>query len=114
MPANKLPADEIARTIRDEITQRIMQKRGSLPALSDQDSFDDLGLTSLDVVELIATLEDRAAASPRHMASFADLRTVGDLVRAFASTFPAGRGAVSTEDQALQASRRRAEARRRV
>jgi acyl carrier protein len=110
MPGNNLTQQEIVEVIREEIAR---QKNGECPALSDDQSLHtDLALTSLDIVELLAGLESRlGAGSFNSSLSFTELRSVGDLFRAYCPDPGAGFDPACRDDSVLQASRRRGEAR---
>jgi hypothetical protein len=73
----------------------------------------DLGLSSLDVAEIVADLDARLSSPAHDRLPIADLRTVGDLCLACRCRL-LGEPPSSTEpDALLAASRRRGEARRR-
>jgi acyl carrier protein len=84
-------------------------------AFSDQQRLaDDLGLGSIEVVELIASIAGRIDPSRDDSHFSNDVRTVGDLCRAFESVLPGGiRRAVAGSDQGdlMQEAARRAERR---
>lgn len=102
----------IGRVVVAEIRNLLATTSGQAPdALDGDDRFDDLGLSSLDLVDLVATLNVKLAANPfPQSAAFTDVRTVADLCRAY---LPA-----ATDDAKpaplgeLEETRRRALARR--
>lgn len=100
--------DQVESAVRAEI-HRVLDMQGNpIERVSAADSLSDtLGLTSIDLVELIVALNARLRVDPFRERAFTELRTVGDLFRAY-GTSPAGRD----PDAELVASRRRAEARR--
>ena len=52
--------------------------------LDDGDRLDDLGISSLDLADLVAALNQRLATNPFQQAvAFTDIRTVADLCRAY-------------------------------
>ena len=71
-----------------------------------------LGITSFELVELVARLNARLSADPfRTALAFTDVRTVEDLCRAYRGE-RAGAPPLPGEQDELQASQRRAQARR--
>lgn len=72
----------------------------------------DLGLTSLDLAQLVASLEINLGADPfQELVPITSVRTVGDVCHAFERFFAGEQ--VESEDAALLESKRRAEARKR-
>ena len=99
---------DVERAVQAEILRLLEQQGKPGAAVSAGDSLSDmLGLTSLDVVELIVALNARLGIDPFKQRAFTEIRTVGDLVSAY--RVPAAAGLADGE---LAASRRRAEARR--
>jgi acyl carrier protein len=99
---------DVERAVRAEIRRALEQQGKPAAAVSAGDSLSDtLGLTSLDVVELIVALNARLAVDPFKQRAFTEIQTVGDLVSAYG--LPPAAGA---PDSDLAASRRRAETRR--
>jgi acyl carrier protein len=95
--------------VRTELARRLSRRAPCDPAsLRDDLPLADLGLGSLDLLELVDALEDVLGAAPfEGQRALTDVRTVGDLCAAY-------RPAASTgPDDLLEDSRRRAEARRR-
>jgi hypothetical protein len=88
----------------------LLQATGRRPdALGEGDRLDDLGITSLDLADLVATLNVKLAANPfRHSVAFTDVQTVADLCRAYAPAALANPMPLGD----LEASRQRALARR--
>jgi acyl carrier protein len=75
------------------------------------DRLDDLGITSLDLADLVATLNRKLSANPfRQSMAFTDVRTVADLCRAYEPAFPRDPTPASLGE--LEETRRRALARR--
>jgi len=80
---------------KDVIALVTAKLRADRPAVQLTDNLEDLGITSIDAVELIFDLEEkfnvelpynanapaRPAGAPRHGYPRTDLRTVGDLVK---------------------------------
>jgi acyl carrier protein len=99
---------DVERAVRAEILRLLEQLGKPVAAVSAGDALSEsLGLTSLDVVELITTLNAQLGVDPFMRRAFTEIQTVGDLARAYA--LPPAAGASDAE---LAVSRRRAEARR--
>ncbi len=100
--------DPVERAVRAEIA-RVLEHHGQPRARVELDDAlgETLALTSLDLVELTVALTARLGVDPFRRRSFTEIRTVGDLVRAYTGS-PAPTG----EDAELAASRRRGQARR--
>jgi acyl carrier protein len=98
----------IAQVVVAEI-RTLLQTTGRRPdALGDDDRLDDLGISSLDLADLIAALNVKLAVNPfRHSLAFTDVQTVADLCRAYE---PAIANPMPLGD--LEATRQRALARR--
>lgn len=113
MSTERPTSEQIEQTVREQIGSRLTSRYGHHPALVDAHSLQDLGLDSLDLHELADSLETALGLNPFEQAmSVNDVRTVGELCRAYAAAgAPDDQPAV--EDAALLASRRRAETRRR-
>jgi acyl carrier protein len=74
------------------------------PVFTDQQRLaDDLGLGSIDVVELVASIAARIDPSRQDRNVSNDLRTVGDLCRAFEATRGIGRTQSRDEDDLMKA-----------
>jgi acyl carrier protein len=103
----------IEQTVREQIANRLKSRYGQHPALMDAHTLQALGIDSLDLHELADSLETALGVNPFEQAmSVNDVRTVGDLCRAYC----AAAGVTEqpdADDAALLASRRRGEARRR-
>lgn len=100
----------ISRVVREEV-RRVLEDRDLPPGeiLAEDRLSADLGLTSLDLAQLVAALEIALDADPfQELVAVTSVRTVGDLERAYA-TFFAGQG---PQDDELAGVRRIAEARR--
>jgi acyl carrier protein len=80
-------------------------------AVGEGDRLEELGLTSLDLADLVAALNVKLAVNPfRHFVAFTDVRTVADLFGAYLS---AAKGDASpTPLGSLEETRQRALARR--
>jgi acyl carrier protein len=80
-------------------------------ALGGDDRFDDLGITSLDLVDLVAALNVKLGTNPfRQSVAFTDVRTIADFCRAYQ---PASTDDVNpTPLGELEETRQRARARR--
>jgi acyl carrier protein len=114
MPSDRQGLEAIEQTIRDEIAGRIERRHGSRPIVTAEQTLEGLGLDSLDVHELVDTLETKVHLNPfEHAFSVNDVRTVHDLYRAYRAASGAGSIADAGSDEILLASRRRAEACRR-
>ena len=77
-------------TVRRLVLELASEKRTTLQAVEDHQTLvEDLGLSSLDFATLIATLEVELDTTP-FVERFAitDMRTVGDLCRAFSDAEP--------------------------
>ena len=112
---NSTPShSDVESAIQQEIV-RVLQEKSTAEALPPitQDSRlgIDLGLSSLDLPQLVSLLEMSLQADPfLSLVPITSVRTVGDLYRAYQRFFSGE--PVSTEDAELAASQRRAEARR--
>jgi acyl carrier protein len=114
MPGERPPNEEIERVIQHEITDRVERRYRSRPAVTATQTLEGLGLDSLDLHELVESLETRLGKNPfEDTYSINDLRTVGDLYGAYNAVFRDDAPASSESDDMLLAARRRAAARRR-
>src|SRR5262245_52758856 len=78
--------DQAESVVRAEIHRVLdMQGRPIERVSVDYSLSDTLGLTSMDLVELIAALNARLHVDPFRQRGFTELRTVGDLFRAYAT-----------------------------
>ena len=99
--------------VRAEIQHRLSRVApGASVVLTDDMALNDLGIGSLDLLEIIDALETSLAANPfEGRLAPSDIRTVGDLSAAYRPTGGASPG--DGVDDLLASSRNRAEARRR-
>ncbi len=97
--------------VHDAVEQVLRESGKAMPVLADDLRLDaDLGLSSFDVTTMLTRLTaclDKERAE--QMLAGADIATMGDLRRAFRAACDGG---VSGERDEVEASRRRAEARR--
>jgi acyl carrier protein len=100
--------------VRAEILRRLSRVApDAAVVLTDDMALNDLGIGSLDLLEIIDALETSLAANPfEGRLAPSDIRTVGDLYAAYRSTTD-GVAPGDAVDDLLASSRRRAEARRR-
>ena len=114
---NQVPnKQEIQQVIEEHIRQILEEKAthdGELPAIGREDRLGaGLGLSSLDLAQLVATLEMRLKADPfQELVPITSVRTVADLCGAYEKFF-AGDNSDQGQEDALLESKRRAEARR--
>jgi acyl carrier protein len=114
MSSERPPIEEIERVIQHEITNRVERRHRSRPAVTATQTLEGLGLDSLDLHELVESLETQLGRNPFEDAySINDVRTVGDLYRAYNAAFRDDGLASSDSDEMMLAARRRAAARRR-
>jgi acyl carrier protein len=99
--------------VRAELTHRLRRAATEpLATFTDHDSLAQLGVGSLDLLELADALETSLGVSPFDRGvSLTEMRTVGDLYRAYQAAVD-GRES-DTDEELLRSSRTRAEARRR-
>lgn len=108
MPQSAGCGDEVENAVRAEIHRVLGMQGKRIEHVSFDDSLNDtLGLTSLDLVEIIVALNSRFHVDPFRQRAFTELRTIGDLCGAYRTAHVAG-----DSDAALAISRRRAEGRR--
>ena len=113
MPIDRPTGEEIERVIGDAIARRLERRHGSRPSVTGEQTFEALGIDSLDLHELVDDLEAALRLNPfEHGYSINDVRTVGDLFRSFRTASHDG-ATPPDADEALLASRKRAAARRR-
>jgi acyl carrier protein len=113
MSSDTLAHEHTARVVRTEIARRLKMAADD-PALRDDQTFEALGLGSLDLIELVDGLESVLRVDPfASQFSLNDVRTVGDLCRAYDATLDS-QAQRSDPTDPLQASRARAAARRRT
>src|SRR5262245_38792394 len=111
--AKPSPIHDVESLVHAEIHRALAQHDGVRAALTgDAQLTAGLGLTSMQVAGIAARLAVVVGADPfaRSMA-LTDVRTVGDLCRAFAAAASGALGGPGSPDE-LAAARRRAEARR--
>ena len=107
-----LKAHEVDAAVLDEL-RRVMEDAGleARPAPPEARLNADLGLSSLDLAQLVATLEVELDADPfAELVAITSVRTVGDLCEAYRRSL-AGEE-TPEEDAELEAARARAAARR--
>jgi acyl carrier protein len=109
--------EQIERVLREEIAQ-ILEEKGQSHAKSvaeielEHRLGPDLGLTSLDLAQLVAVVEARLKADPfQELVPITSVRNVGDLCSAYQRFFTGDTGK-DLDAELLLASKRRAEARR--
>ena len=96
---------------------RVASSPGTVPVMDppNDQSFEALGLGSLDLLELVDSLETTLCANPFEQThSLNDMRTVGDLCHAYRTALCEGAETTNSQDDILLASMRRAGARRRL
>lgn len=96
----------------------VMRERGLDTSLIADDAklSDTLGLKSMDLAQIVLTLEDELDADPFREIPITSIRTVGDLVRAYAVTLGVEKGAMpGGQDMAaeMETARKRRAGRRR-
>lgn len=113
VPTDDHSPDEIRVAIRAEIVSRLESAHGRAAVLSDDQTFEALGLGSLDLLELVDRLETVLAVNPfEGTYSLNDVRTVGDLCAAY-RVLPSGAVGPIGSDDVLLAARKRARERSR-
>jgi acyl carrier protein len=92
--------------------RKLLETTGRVPdGLGEDDRFDDLGITSLDLVDIVAALNVKLTVNPfQRSVALTDVRTVADLCRAYQSASSDDAHSASLEE--LEKSRQRALARR--
>jgi acyl carrier protein len=100
--------------VREEILRRLSRVTpGTAVVLTDDMALNELGIGSLDLLEIIDALETSLASNPfEGRLSPSDIRTVGDLYAAYRPPVDGARSG-NVLDELLTSSRKRAEARRR-
>ena len=84
MLTNKPTAAQIEATVHKTIAELLERRGRTVGAIDNDNLLVAVGLTSLDLAALIATLQTRLKADPFFSAkSITDVRTVGDLCRAY-------------------------------
>lgn len=79
--------EQIAQTVRGAVAQ-VMRERGlDTGTIADDARLSDtLGLKSMDLAQIVLTLEDEVGADPFQEIPITSIRTVGDLVQAYTVT----------------------------
>lgn len=84
MLTDKPTAAQIETTVHKTIAELLERRGRQVGAIDNDNLLVAVGLTSLDLAALIATLQTRLKADPFFSAkSITDVRTVGDLCRAY-------------------------------
>jgi len=103
---------DVERLIRDEIGLLLPERRQPGAWVAREDGLEELGLASLDVVQLAVSLAARLGVDPfQRSASITDVRTVGDLCQAYERAL-AGEAGEPLPTADLLAHQREVEARR--
>jgi acyl carrier protein len=104
---------EITAIVHDQIRRVLIDRFGEARPFSGEDRLNGtLGLSSLDLAELVVALEDTFGADPfAKLVPITDMRTVDDLVRAYEVAL-SGRAEPDGLDQELTAARNRGARRR--
>ena len=86
------PTDaEIAATVHRTIVELLERSDRPVPSFDEHDELISTGLTSLDLAALVARLERRWKIDPfLEATAITEVRTVGDLCRAYQDCFQAG------------------------
>jgi acyl carrier protein len=105
---------EIADIVHEQIRRVLVDRFGQAKPFSGQDRLNGtLGLSSLDLAELVVALEDTFGADPfAKLVPITDMRTVDDLVRAYRAALLSEPADPDELDQELTAARRRGARRR--
>lgn len=112
-----LSKEQIERVLCEEIAQILEEKgqnyvKAAAEIRTDHRLGPDLGLTSLDLAQLVAVVEGRLKADPfQELVPITSVRNVGDLSSAYERFFSGDNGK-DIDAELLLASKRRAEARR--
>jgi acyl carrier protein len=76
---------DLVETVHSTVLEVVARKQPQLTAVANADRLSDLGLGSLDLAEVIVKLEAALDVDPfAELVSVTSLRTVGDLLRAYA------------------------------
>ncbi len=104
---------EIAEAVFDQIRELLVERDGEARPFSGTDRLNEsLGLTSLDLAELVVALEDRFGIDPfAKLVPITDMQTPDDLIRAYRSGLHPEPTAAAA-DAELEAARRRGARRR--
>ena len=108
--------ERVAEAVRDTVAA-VMRERGLDTGLiaADAKLSDTLGLKSMDLARIVLTLEDEIGVDPFQRIPITSVRTVGDLVSAYAATLGLAAGAApGGQDMAseMEAARQRRAGRR--
>ena len=106
----------IVKSVHEEIAAILREKGSTTTTINAHDELNaHLGLESLDLAELVTSLEIRLDADPfASHTPITRIRSVGDLINAYSSFLLEGEPAEDDEaNSALQAAQNRANARRR-
>ena len=112
MPHARMPPD-IDDVVRAELERFLAaSSRTGVPIARSERLTEGLGMTSFELAELVARLNRRLSADPfRTSLALTDVRTVEDLCRAYRGQ-PAGVSVPPGKQDELEASLKRAQARR--
>lgn len=114
MSLNRPSAGTSDAVVREEILRRLSRVApGAAVVLTDDMALNELGIMSLDLLEIIDALETSLASNPfESRLAPSDIRTVGDLYAAYRPPID-GASPGNVADDLLAAGRKRADARRR-
>lgn len=106
--------DKVAEVVRGAVSA-VMRERGldTSRIAADAKLSDTLGLKSMDLAQIVLTLEDELGADPFREIPITSIRTVGDLTRAYTVTLGLASGAapggqdMTAEMEAARARRSR-------
>ena len=100
--------------VREELARRLSRIGAASPAaVSDEAVLAEIGIGSLDLLELVDALETATGSNPfEGRLALSDVRSVGDLCAAYRPA-PENFAPDAAGDALLELSRKRAEARRR-
>jgi acyl carrier protein len=109
----RLTGQAIERMIHEEIRHILDERDEQMPDIANAALlYADLGLTSLDLAQLVAVLETQLQADPfEHLVAITEIRTVGDLCQAY-QRLVVGEMHPSATPDVLLVSQQRAQARR--
>lgn len=104
-----LTRENVFAEVASELTRLLTSPQGERPDLSEQVAFADLGVTSLQLAELISNLESTFEVDPfAEKVPITSVRSLGDLCSAYLSCLTPGDVADDPLDQELRAVRARA------
>ncbi|MBV9653424.1 MAG: acyl carrier protein [Acetobacteraceae bacterium] len=108
-------APQIVAIVHDRIRAMLADRFGEDRSFSGSDRLNEtLGLTSLDLAELVVTLEDRFGVDPfAKLVPITDVQTVDDLARAYQIGLSSQASPPLAPDAGFEAARQRG-ARRRI